>query len=192
MNADMIQDKYMPVYHFNEVHRIRINSSIATVKSLVDKLDFSNSRLIRMLFFIRGMPAAMMNMRGLERGRFLKLELTDSEMIIGLIGQFWKPSGNLQLFKSEEFISFCTQDFLKAIWSFRVFPENGGCTLETETRIQCLGDGARRKFRIYWFFVRPFSALIRLEMLRAIRNQAESIEKLVDNSDLVDHAPQRS
>jgi hypothetical protein len=169
----MIQDKYMPAYHFNEVHRIRINSSVARVRSLVDDLDFRGSRLIRMLFALRGMPASMMNLKGLESGRFVRLEVTDEEMIIGLIGQFWKPSGNMQIFKPEEFISFNQQDFLKAVWSFRLIPGNGGCILETETRIQCLGDSARRRFRTYWFFVKPFSGLIRIEMLRTIRNEAE-------------------
>jgi hypothetical protein len=174
----MLQDKYMPAYHFNEVHSIRINSAAATVRSLIDKLDFSRSRMIRFLFALRGMPASMMNLKGLERGRFMRLESTQSEMVIGLIGQFWKPSGNMLAFKPEEFISLNPPGYLKAVWSFRLVSQNNGCILETETRVQCLGDSALRKFRWYWFLVRPFSGLIRIEMLKTIRKAAESKEKI--------------
>jgi hypothetical protein len=35
----------------------------------------------------------------------------------------------------------------------------------------CLDESSRRRFRRYWLFIRPFSGLIRMEMLRVIRQQ---------------------
>jgi hypothetical protein len=32
---------------------------------------------------------------------------------------------------------------------------------------------SRRKFRVYWFFVRPFSGVIRRLMLRAVKKAAD-------------------
>ena len=91
--------------------------------------------------------------------------------IIGLIGQFWKANGNLQLFKPEDFIKWNKGGFLKATWNFELVPTGNGTQVNTETRILCLGDNARQKFRRYWFFVRPFSGLIRKEILRGIKKK---------------------
>jgi hypothetical protein len=44
----------------------------------------------------------------------------------------------------------------------------------TETRIVCTDEASRRAFLRYWRVIRPFSGLIRLEMLRLLRNAAES------------------
>ena len=169
----MIQDKYLPVFDFNEVHRVMIKCPANRVKVLVDDLDFGGSWVIRTLFFLRGMSSRMLTWRGLEHAGFTRLETTEDEMIIGLIGQFWRPSGNLQSFRPEEFSSFNKMGFQKAVWSFRLIPHNSDCSLETETRIQCIGEDARRRFRVYWTVVKPFSGLIRMELLRGIRRSAE-------------------
>jgi hypothetical protein len=46
--------------------------------------------------------------------------------------------------------------------------------LSTETRVACGDAASRAKFRVYWTFVRPFSGLIRIVMLRAVRRAAEA------------------
>jgi hypothetical protein len=40
--------------------------------------------------------------------------------------------------------------------------------------VLALGNSARRKFRAYWLVVGPFSGLIRKEMLREVKRQAEN------------------
>jgi hypothetical protein len=47
--------------------------------------------------------------------------------------------------------------------------------LTTETRIKCLDNESRRSFGFYWMFIQPFSGLIRMEMLRAIKRKAELV-----------------
>jgi hypothetical protein len=49
----------------------------------------------------------------------------------------------------------------------------GGAAVSTETRVLCTDERSRRAFRRYWTLVRPFSGLTRIEMLRAIRREAE-------------------
>lgn len=46
--------------------------------------------------------------------------------------------------------------------------------LRTETRVLCADVATRRQFCSYWMRIRPFSGLIRQEMLAAVRNTAES------------------
>jgi hypothetical protein len=174
----MLQEKYLPVFHFSEKHRIKISQTPEKIFPLANKLDFSRSRVIRFLFALRGLPATMMNKEGLSRGRFIELECIDnSEIIIGLIGQFWKPTGKLQKFEAHEFLSFQRPGFLKACWNFQLIPQSETLTiLETETRIQCLDKNALKKFSWYWFFIRPFSGMIRLQILKSIKRSAESIQ----------------
>lgn len=172
----MLHEKYLPEYHFHEVHATTIKKPPQLIFPLLVTLDFSHSWLIRVLFWLRGMPRDMMNLRGLSDNRFLELErIPDREIIIGLIGQFYRPDGNLQPFEPSGFIAFQQEGFLKATWNFKLIPLDDHHTkLETETRIFCMGDPVRKKFRLYWFFIRPFSGLIRLEVLRILRKKAES------------------
>lgn len=47
-----------------------------------------------------------------------------------------------------------------------------GRTLTTETRVQAADARARRRFRLYWLFIRPWSGLIRRLWLREIARRA--------------------
>lgn len=63
---------------------------------------------------------------------------------------------------------------MKAAWNLRIEDEGGGsCELSTETRIVHFGTAARRKFRLYWTFIGPFSGAIRRGLLRGVRIRAE-------------------
>ena len=112
----------------------------------------------------------------LEKMGFVILEHhPDKEIILGLIGQFWKTTGNIQRFSPENFIPFQDNRYTKATWSFEIIPNgNSSMKLETETRILCMDETDRKKFARYWFFIKPFSALIRIEMLKVIKKKAEA------------------
>ncbi|HEY5824893.1 MAG TPA: hypothetical protein VIT44_11030 [Cyclobacteriaceae bacterium] len=171
----MLQDKYLPDFHFSEKHSILIKKDSSEIWSTTDHMDFSGSWIIRTLFALRGMPARMTNRKGLQKGRFIRLEQKENEeIIIGLIGQFWKANGNLKQFDPTEFINWNQPDFLKATWNFELIPEGNFTRLETETRIQCLSKKSLSRFKRYWFFIRPFSGLIRKEILRGIKKKVES------------------
>jgi hypothetical protein len=51
--------------------------------------------------------------------------------------------------------------------AFWAEPAGSGSTLHTETRVRAADRAARRRFRVYWLVVRPFSGLIRRSWLRA-------------------------
>lgn len=171
----MLQDKYLPTYQFSEHHARVIKSGQEKIWPLVAQMDFSGSWIIRMLFALRGMPARMMTLEGLDRARFICLEKKEhDEIAIGLIGQFWRPNGNLQKFIPAEFTPFHERGFCKAVWTFRLVSQGPATTLlETETRIFCTDQKALTKFSRYWLFIKPFSGLIRNEILRGIKNKAE-------------------
>jgi hypothetical protein len=109
-------------------------------------------------------------------------QIPNNELVVGLIGQFWKPTGNLQHFHPSEFASFADPKFAKGVMNIKVIKESDHQTWAvTETRVQINGKGQRILFSCYWFFIRPFSGLIRMEMLKAIKNkcilQADAVSR---------------
>jgi hypothetical protein len=171
----MLQDDYLATFHFATKHSISIRGTPKNIWPVIDKMDFSRSPIIRFLFALRGMPAKMMRSDGLEEGRFIRLdEKENEEIIIGLIGQFWRPSGNLQKFHPSEFVLFTKPGFAKGTWSFSLTATgNHETKLETETRVFCTDDKSMRKFSRYWFFIEMFSGIIRKEILRGIKKKVE-------------------
>lgn len=170
-----LHEKYLPQYDFNEVHRIEVKAPADRIFEAIMDLDVRKSRLIRILIGLRGMkPEDSGGFQNLQKMGFTILEVMPMhEGIAGLVGQFWKPSGNIQKLSAEEFVSFAREGFLKATWNFRITASGEGShTVETETRVQCIGPLARKKFRRYWLLVKPFSGIIRKEMLKIIRHQA--------------------
>jgi hypothetical protein len=76
------------------------------------------------------------------------------------------------------FLAFAEDGCVKAAWNMRIDQTNPEtCTLSTETRIANFGSAARRKFRLYWMLVGPFSGLIRRVLLRGVRHRAEAADE---------------
>ena len=73
----------------------------------------------------------------------------------------------------KEFLIDASQQGPKIFWNFYFkFVSADKTIVSTETRILCLSSKTKRRFSVYWFFVRPFSGLIRLEILRLIKKKA--------------------
>jgi hypothetical protein len=63
---------------------------------------------------------------------------------------------------------------IKAVINFRTVSIKDNETLvSTETRVLCSDKKTRNRFSIYWFFISPFSRMIRHFMLRQIREQCD-------------------
>src|SRR5688572_25467421 len=103
----MLQDHFLPRYHFSEKHHISIRQSPEKIYSLVYDLDFSGSWIIRLLFKLRGMGKRTTLKKGLLQEKFIELaHRANDEMVLGLVGQFWKANGNLQNLQPAEFMAF--------------------------------------------------------------------------------------
>ena len=172
-----LHDKYLPEFDVSKTHEILVYAPPEQVWPTVDTSDFSRSRLIYILFLLRGLPVPeSLSVKGMEQLNFIRLE-TDvgHAFIFGIIGQFWSLAGNLQSFAPEEFVGFQDERFAKATCHFEVIPQdNKQSIVRTETRIHCPTDRTRRRFKNYWRFIGPFSGLTRIEMLKAIKKAAES------------------
>lgn len=173
----MLIDEFLPEFDFEEKHSIAILADAATVYEAAQDANFGESWLVRTLLTLRGMSADALTLRNLSYSKFRILgERPARELLIGLAGRFWTPWGDLQDVNAENFKAFEKSGYAKAVWNFSLESDDEGLTrLTTETRIKCLDDGSRRCFRFYWTFVQPFSGLIRMEMLKAIKRKAEGV-----------------
>jgi hypothetical protein len=169
-------DKFLPSYHFNEVHSIKIAASPSEVEKVLREFDFSGSRLIKLLFAVRGLPPNLATgIASLEQMGFVVLGQEDEkEIVFGLIGKFWTTKGDIVRVTKEEFTSFPHPGYAKAAWNFLIDPIiSGECILSTETRIICADEDSKKFFSRYWFIIKPFSRLIRKEMLKQVKKNVE-------------------
>lgn len=171
-----LQEKYLPNFDFCKTESSIINCSKHKIFPLIKNLEFNNSKIIYWLFKLRGIPVPeSLTLQGLEKLGFIKLDLSENEeLILGLVGKFWTLNGNLLKMNSEEFLKFNNPEFAKTTWNFKLIPIHLNQTkITTETRIFCPNSLNKKKFKLYWIFIQPFSSIIRKEILKNIKNNAE-------------------
>ena len=96
------------------------------------------------------------------------------ELVLGLIGQPWRPAGNLQKLSPSEMKAFSEPDFVKVSWRFALAPTGESTLLSTATDVWATSEDAGRKFGRYWKVVGPFSAALRRSILASVRKCAEA------------------
>ena len=173
-HAVSLIDHCMPVFDAVERHALTIAAPPAIVYSALSRVDFARSGPIRWLLRVRGLGAQRrLTLADVTRGGFVLLgERPGLEMAFGIAGRFWTPSGGRVTLDADAFRRFERPGYAKAVWDFRVTDAGHGSTrLTTETRIRCVDATGRRRFRVYWALVRPFSGLIRILMLRAVARE---------------------
>jgi hypothetical protein len=192
-SAVMLIDAYMSEYDVSERHHTRVAASREATYAALWTANFAKASVARMLLALRALPGALghgiAGVRALwergaepitlatfqERGFRVLAELAPTELVIGLEGQFWRPTGNLRTPSATTFRSQPpAPGTARGVWNFHLRALADGATeLTTETRVQCADAGARRRFLPYWYTIRPASGLIRRAMLREIRRSAE-------------------
>jgi len=147
-------DKYLPEYTYNEYHQKLIHASAKKSFLATKDLDMRKSFISMFLFKLRRLPTNDLSLQGFLRN-------------MCFVYQEEEP------FK--EFVIDASQPGLKMYWNF-YFKEIGEniTMVSTETRILCVTKKSKLLFSLYWFFVKPFSGLIRIEMLRLLKKKVEN------------------
>ncbi len=147
-------DKYLPEYNFNEYHDRLIFASAKECFQAAKNLELNKSIVSKTLLKLRGLPTKDLHLQQfLQNMCFIYVEEDP--------------------FK--EFVIDASRQNLKMMWNFyfKEVAENK-TQVSTETRILCLNKKSKILFSLYWFFIKPFSGIIRMEMLRLIKQKAES------------------
>ncbi len=183
----MLIDDFAARSDARELHRIAIAAPQSAVWRALWTADLDGSGIARVLLLLRSLPRLLLHPR--ERSRLpwrltlpivlgsggfgLLAEEPEREIVIGVAGRFWRPTGGALPFDSKRFAEPLPAGTAKAVWNFALEAAGPDRTiLSTETRVVCADAATRRKFRLYWLVIRPWSGLIRIVMLRAVRRAA--------------------
>jgi hypothetical protein len=181
-------DDFLPKFDVSELHRIVIDAPPRRVYDALFATDFGRPAVVRVLLGLRGLPGWLLRRGKFERhaltlevflrnGFALLSEEAEREIVLGLVGRFWTLTGGLERTDARRFVEEHRPGLAKAAWNFTFEPVSGGTRVTTETRVRCSDRAARIKFRVYWFFVRPFSGLLRRYMLAELRRSTQSKRK---------------
>jgi hypothetical protein len=181
----MLIDEFMPNFDFSEKHETVVRASAEKVYAAVNSFDFNESMVIRLLFLLRGLASKsvcdaggqVFTLHDMTKFDFVVLGgKPNEEILLGLVGKFWKPTGDLRKLKAGDFLAFDENGYAKAVWNFTVAEFSAKETrLTTETRVQCTDNASRSQFGFYWTFIKPFSGWIRREALRLAKEKAETV-----------------
>lgn len=120
---------YLPGYDFSETHNIVIQSTLEKIFRAVVDIDLKGSRVMKILFGIRGFYARLnpwrkqgdlshpgLNLQELiNKNGFIFLDaINNQEIILGVIGKFWQPSGGIiKNFKADKLMISAGRVFAK-------------------------------------------------------------------------------
>lgn len=154
-------DAYLPAYEFRTRHEITVDADAARADSALRGVTWGDVPLVRALVFARGLGRPRSSGRVLSvlaRRATVVEDVPGEGVVLSLTGQFWRLRWRGPEPPATALVAFRATD--------------GG--LATETRVHVPDPTSRRKFALYWLVVRPFSGLIRVQVLRAAKRRAEA------------------
>lgn len=186
-------DTWMPDPLVRSSHAIVVAAPIAVAYQALLDTEFNRHPLVALLLGVRLIPALLFAPRETWRklhdprlrsnGRLKTLAGSDFalleeappyELVIGITGRFWTPSGGLIASRPETFRAPVPPGLARAAWNFHLEAIDANHTrLGTETRVRCGDEATSRHFRRYWRLIAPGSGAIRWAILRRVRQVAE-------------------
>ena len=173
-------DEVLPQFDFRSRHARRVGATPERVAEAVDgfRLGGRASVLVR----IRGLHIPSGPIRDVLTGSGFTIlaERPGVEMVAGTTGRFWalREQAHMEApLDLQAFRAFDRPGWAQGAMSIRLEPlEDGSTYVMTETRVRCVDDAARRRFAVYWLFIKAFSGWLRRDFLRRIARVAENAE----------------
>ncbi len=111
-----------------------------------------------------------------EGGWVLLAERPGEEIVLGLVGKFWRPVIEFADVARDDFAAFAEPGFAKTIYDLRVRPLGEGRTLLSGLmRTATTDERSRRWFRRYWTFGVGSGAHVLVSgLLQVVREDAEN------------------
>src|SRR5882724_272620 len=117
-----------------EFHRIEILASPDVVYRALWTANLGGSPIVKTLLALRSLPGIILGRAKrseppevtlqsiVDSGFGLLAEDPGSEVVLGVSGRFWRPTGNLERFDLESFSRPVPAGMARAVWNFRVEP----------------------------------------------------------------------
>jgi hypothetical protein len=101
-------------------------------------------------------------------------ETPGRQVIMGTVTQPWRQEVQFRRLSPEEFVASREPGYAKIAWTIEVEPTGPTSSVFcTETRVLTTDPVSRERFRRYWAFLSPGILIIRYEILRLVRAEAE-------------------
>lgn len=186
----LLIDQFMPDYHFSVVFsRVFRAPPERSFETCVES-DLFEIPIFRVLMSARRIPQLLVDtvrhtpseeptlrLRDMPSIGWIKLgERPGSELTFGVVNKAWKgrPTTPDEPVTPATFLDFDQPGFAKVIESTRVDTYGEWASIVTaESRVFCTDEDSRRRFRLYWLALSPFSNLLRSVVLPALTRKAE-------------------
>jgi hypothetical protein len=177
-------DRFMPAFDVRERHESVVRAPAAVTYAIARELDLRRSALIQGIFRARqllmGGRTAPVNAGRTFLDEVQSLGwrvLADEpgrELVMGAVTQPWLADVVFRGVPPKEFAAFDEPTYVKIAWTLAVTPRGDDTSVfSTETRAVATDPAARARFRPYWTFASLGIVLIRREMLRLVKREAE-------------------
>jgi hypothetical protein len=188
-SGDELLDRFMPKFDVRERHQTTVRAPAAVTYAAARDLDFRRSPLVSGIFRVRQLLMGGRIEPATTEGSFLDevralgwrvlAEGPGRELVMGAVTQPWVADVVFRGMSPEEFAGFDEPNYVKIAWTVGVVPRDDGQSLfRTETRVLATDPVARSRFRRYWTLVSPGIVIIRWEMLRLVKLDAERRARL--------------
>lgn len=184
-------DVHLPHFDAGTVQRAVVFATPQTTYDAIWSADFLRAPLARALTraamtlevagaLVRGTSrpqpvprsAHLRDMLGAGSPWLLLTEEPGHEVVLGLL---WTPPAGGHTCAVQEFADYAAPGLAKVVWSISVHPFGAGHSLlVTETRTSATDAVAKRRFGLLWPVIAPFASLLRSQVLRAIKAEAEA------------------
>lgn len=182
--GDGLLDRFMPGYDVRERHEVVVRAPAAVTYAVVRELDFRRSPLVRGIFRARQVLMRGRTPPPSAAGSFLEevqalgwrvlAETPGRELVMGAVTRPWEADVVFRGVAPEDFAAFDEPDYVRIAWTVGVAPRDGDSSVfGTETRAVATDPAARARFRRYWTLVSAGIVVIRWEMLRLVKREAE-------------------
>lgn len=171
----MLIDDFLPKFDLRETEQSEISAQPDKVFAAIKNFDMSESTTIRWMFKLRGHSLKKTTLADFEKANFKILaQKPDAEITLGMIGKFDSASGGLVDLPPEKFKDFADAGFIKAVWEFSISQSKAGKSLlNSEMRIATTDAASKARIENYWGIVKTPTAMVRKEILKLIKKQAE-------------------
>jgi hypothetical protein len=184
-SGDELLDRFVPAYEVGERHETRVAAPADLTWEAARTMELDRSPLVRAIFrgreFLMGSKGARDEApprpfleEVLSLGWRVLAEEPGRGIVVGSVTKPWHADVVFRGIEPEQFAAFNEPDYAKIAWTLATTPIGAdACRLRTETRVATTDPSARAKFRRYWVMVSPGVLLIRREMLRLVKREAE-------------------
>lgn len=184
--GDPLLDRFIPVYEVAERHQVRVDAPAEIALAAAKEVDLQGSAINQAIFTVRTLPSRL---RGeppreaaspglleetLALGWGVLAEEPGREVVVGAYTQPWEPEVTFHALPPERFAAFHEPGYAKIVWTLAAESLGPGeAILRTETRVVTTDPESRERFRRYWSVFSPGIVLIRYEVLRMVKVEAE-------------------